>query len=218
MSQKEYNLYLQRFIVGEGVTKLQSGDNLMANDKIQEALVECLKEKMEIETITVAYLTNKAGVGKSTFYRHYKDIYDVYEQLVDRFIERCEKLITKIFFDGVLTLKEAMWIFVKSGPHKDNELFLATDAVLIHHSIEKGNAKVIEMLYEKMHALIVQIAKRVYDDDEAANFGATFILSGNIIPIFSNLHSTGKLRLETVMISLELFEKEVEKWKHHQQM
>lgn len=189
-----------------------TGENLTAGEKIQAALVECLKEKMEIENITVAHITQRACVGKSTFYRYYKDIYDVYEQLVDGFIERCEKLIIRIFFEKNLTLKEFLWIIAKNGTKKDNEIFYAKDVVLINHSIEKGDAKVIEILYDKMHALIVQIAKRVYDDDEAANFGATFILNGNIIPIFSNLHINGKLKLETVILSLELFEMEVAKW------
>lgn len=193
-----------------------SSEKLTADEKIQNALIECLKEKMSVEDITVAYISKKAGVGKSTFYRHYKDIYDVYEQLVDGFIERCEKLIQKIFFENTLTLKEAAWIFIKNGLHKDNELFLSRDLILINHSIELANAKVIEILYDKMHSLVVQVAKRVYDDDEAADFGATFILIGNIIPIFSNLYLNGKLKFGTVMLSLELFEKEVEKWKQYQ--
>ena len=196
---------------------MDSYKNLTAAEKIQEALVECLKEKMKIEKITISYLTKRAGVGKSTFYRHYKDIYDVYEQLIDGFIIRCENLIIRIFFEKNLTLKEAVWLFVKNGTKKDNELFLARDLVIINHSIEMGNSKVIEILYDKLHTLVVQVAKKVYDDDEAAQFGATFILTGNIIPIFTSLHTNGKLKLETVKISFDLFEMEVEKWKHQQE-
>lgn len=195
---------------------MDSSEKLTASEKIQTALVECLKEKMKIEDITVAYITDRAGVGKSTFYRNYKDIYDVYEQLVEGFVERCECLIYKIFFEKTMTLKEALWIFAKNGLHKDNELFYARDRVVISHSIATDDAKVIDILYDKMYALVFQIAKKVYDDDEAADFGATFILNGNIIPIFSNLHINGKLKLETVMLSFELFEMEVEKWKQHQ--
>ncbi len=171
---------------------------------------------MKVEDITVAYISKRAGVGKSTFYRYYKDIYDVYEHLVDGFIERCENLIYKIFFENTLTLKEATWILIKNGLHKNNEFFRMQDLIIINHSIEIENAKVIEMLYNKMHALIVQVAKKVYDDDEAADFGATFILTGNIIPIFSNLHLNGKLKFGTIMLSFKMFEMEVEKWKQHQ--
>lgn len=197
---------------------MAGGEKLTAGEKVQNALVECLKEKMNIEDITVSYLSERACVGKSTFYRHYKDLYDVYEQLVDGFVSRCEKLIVKLFFEKNMTVREAAWIIIRNGTDKDNELFCARDAVLIHYSIEKCDARIFDILYAKMHALIVQIAKRVYDDDEAADFGATFILSGNLIPILSNLHMNGKLKLETVLLSFEIFEQEMEKWKQNQQL
>ena len=92
---------------------------LTAAEKIQQALVECLKEKMAIESITISYITEKAGVGKSTFYRNYKDIYDVYEQLVGGFAERCENVIARIFFENSLTIKEAAGILIKYGMRKD---------------------------------------------------------------------------------------------------
>ena len=52
-------------------------EKLSASEKIQNAMVECLKEKIKLDDLTVAELSKRAGVGKSTFYRHYKDIYDV---------------------------------------------------------------------------------------------------------------------------------------------
>ena len=116
-----------------------SYENLTAAEKIQGALVECLKEKIKLDELTIAELSKRAGVGKSTFYRHYKDIYDVYEQLVDGFMERVEALIVRAFFEKNITVKEAMWILMKSGAKRDNELFYAKDAILINYSIEIEN-------------------------------------------------------------------------------
>lgn len=189
---------------------------LTAAEKIQQALVECLKEKTAIESITISYITEKAGVGKSTFYRNYKDIYDVYEQLVVGFVERCENLISKIFFENSITLKEVARILIKHGIHRDNELFYLKDYFVVKYAVEMSDTQVFDILYNRMHAMIVQIARRVYDDDEAAHFGATFILNGNIIPILLNLHSNGRISFKTVMLSFEIFEMEVEKWKQHQ--
>lgn len=189
---------------------------LTAAEKIQQALVECLKEKTAIESITISYITEKAGVGKSTFYRNYKDIYDVYEQLVAGFVERCENLISRIFFENSIALKEAARILIKHGIHKDNELFYLKDYFVVKYAIEMSDTQVFDILYNRMHAMIVQIAKKVYDDDEAADFGATFILNGNLIPMLLNLHSNGRISFKTVMLSFELFEMEVEKWKQHQ--
>ena len=67
-------------------------------------MIECIKEKIRLEDLTVAELSKRAGVGKSTFYRHYKDIYDVYEQLIDGFMVRCESLIMRVFFEKSLTI------------------------------------------------------------------------------------------------------------------
>lgn len=190
-------------------------EKLSAKDKIDQALLDFL-DSGEFPDISVADIVEKSGVSKSTFYRHYKDIYDVYEQLVDGFIERCKSLINRIFFDKDITLQRAIWIIVKSGLSKDNELFRKSDLTIINYSIKKEDAQVINILYDKMHSLVVEIAKRVYDDDEAANFGATFVLYGNIIPIFYNLHTSGRLKLKTVFLTFEIFEKEVEKWKQQQ--
>ena len=197
---------------------MEKKTNLTAKEKIEEALIECLKEKIRLDDLTVAELSKRAGVGKSTFYRHYKDIYDVYEQLIDGFMERCESLIMKIFFEKSLTVKEAVWIFMKSGAKRDNELFYARDAILIKHSIENENAKVIDMLYDKSYDIVVKVSKRIGADDEAAHFGATFFLNGNIVPIMSNLHLNGKLNLKTGLITFDLFEMEVEAWKNQKQM
>ena len=197
---------------------MSSVKNLTASEKIQNAMIECIKEKIRLEDLTVAELSKRAGVGKSTFYRHYKDIYDVYEQLIDGFMERCESLIMKVFFEKSLTVKEAVWIFMKSGTKRDNELFYARDVILINHSIENENAKVIDMLYDKAYDIVVKISKRIGADDEAAHFGAAFFLNGNIVPIMSNLHLNGKLNLKTVLITFDLFEMEVEAWKNQNQL
>lgn len=189
---------------------------LTAAEKIQQALVECLKEKTAIESITISYITEKAGVGKSTFYRNYKDIYDVYEQLVAGFVERCENLISRIFFENSITVKDVARIILKHGIFRDNELFYLKDYFVVKYAVEMSDTQVFDILYDKMHAMIVQISKKVYDDDEAADFGATFILNGNMIPMLLNLHSNGRINFKTVMLSFELFEMEVEKWKQHQ--
>jgi len=105
---------------------------------------------------------------------------------------------------------------MKSGLKKDNELFYARDAVLIDYSIELGNSEVIEILYDKAYDYVFRIAKRIGVDDESAAFGATFFLNGNIIPIILNVHTEKRIDLKTVMLTIELFEMEVEKWKRNQ--
>ncbi len=47
---------------------------------IREGLADLLTEK-ELRTITVQELADKADIHRVTFYKHYLDIYDVYEQM-----------------------------------------------------------------------------------------------------------------------------------------
>ena len=133
-------------------------------------------------------------------------------------MERCESLIMKVFFEKSLTVKEAVWIFMKSGFKKDNELFYARDAILINHSIENENARVINMLYKKAYDIVIKVSKRIGADDEAAAFGASFFLNGNIIPILMALHTNEKLSLDTLLITMDVFDMEVEAWKNQKQL
>ena len=50
-----------------------------------------LREKKPIEKITVKELTDKAQISKQTFYLHYKDIYDLTEQIEKELIAEIMK-------------------------------------------------------------------------------------------------------------------------------
>ena len=49
---------------------------------LKQSLIELMREK-SIHEISIKDICSGADINRSTFYRHYKDIYDVYEQLVD---------------------------------------------------------------------------------------------------------------------------------------
>lgn len=55
-------------------------------NNIFNAYIE-LREKKPIEKITVKELTDNAQISKQTFYLHYKDIYDLTEQIEQEFIQ-----------------------------------------------------------------------------------------------------------------------------------
>lgn len=78
---------------------------------IREALLSCTKEKPAGD-ISVAEVCRSAGIDRTTFYRHYKDIDDVLqemgqEQLV-RFRELLEQSesITEMLVNGILDMLE----------------------------------------------------------------------------------------------------------------
>jgi AcrR family transcriptional regulator len=59
---------------------------------LREALAELMMNK-ELRCITIRELSNAADVHRATFYAHYKDIYDLYEQLEDALIDEIGTII-----------------------------------------------------------------------------------------------------------------------------
>jgi AcrR family transcriptional regulator len=55
--------------------------------QLNGALVDLIKEK-RFDDITVQNVIDRAGVGRSTFYSHFRDKEDVFEQQWEQFIER----------------------------------------------------------------------------------------------------------------------------------
>lgn len=61
-------------------------------NQLQNALIELLREK-PLQGITVRELTERADVNRGTFYAHYKDIYDMVEQMENQLLGEFETLL-----------------------------------------------------------------------------------------------------------------------------
>lgn len=64
---------------------------------LRQALVELIEEK-GLEGITVSDLTSRAEINRGTFYLHYKDVYDLLEQLQTEILEGLASLAMKMDF------------------------------------------------------------------------------------------------------------------------
>lgn len=76
--------------------------------KTKKALYMALGELLltkKIQQVTVRELANKAEVHRATFYSHYQDIYDLYEQMENEVMEDLETIIA----NGVLTNEEEIF-------------------------------------------------------------------------------------------------------------
>lgn len=62
---------------------------------IQDNFFDLLEEK-PLKKITIKELAESSNINKGTFYLHYRDIYDLYEFIVDQFLE---ETIDKLNFD-----------------------------------------------------------------------------------------------------------------------
>lgn len=54
---------------------------------IRNTFAELIKEKQELNKITVSELVKRADINRGTFYNHYDSIYDVAEELEAEIIE-----------------------------------------------------------------------------------------------------------------------------------
>lgn len=88
----------------------QSG-KMTARDKMEKVYFDML-ETTHYSKITVSDIISKAGVSRTTFYRHYVDIFDMHEKVADRLssaiIETCVK---KIVIEGVDVYDEVLKVF-----------------------------------------------------------------------------------------------------------
>lgn len=69
--------------------------------RIKQVFMELL-EKKELKKITVTELAKTAEINKGTFYLHYKDIYELYAEVIRERIDECVTGISFIseFFDA----------------------------------------------------------------------------------------------------------------------
>ena len=71
--------------------------------RLQQAMLELLKEK-DARSITVRELTQRADVNRGTFYAHYKDVFDLLDQMEQDLFQRltscCPPIPPKICSGG----------------------------------------------------------------------------------------------------------------------
>lgn len=61
---------------------------------LKKALAELLRDK-ELKDITIKELTDTADIHRATFYTHYEDIFDLYQQIEDKVISELFNMINK---------------------------------------------------------------------------------------------------------------------------
>ena len=63
-------------------------------DLLRKTLTELLMEK-DLKNITISELTERADINRGTFYLHYKDIYDLYEQIEKELLDDFVAIIAR---------------------------------------------------------------------------------------------------------------------------
>ena len=137
--------------------------------RLKETLIELLKEK-KLEQITVVEITDRANLNRTTFYRHYLDVYDLYEKIVDEYAQ-VAKSIFPIYFRKIWRgefsgLDDELVIYWEE--HKEKlKIVLLQDHQLIDR-IKQGN-----MAYVREYL-------QIPNDDKEINLIMEFYMSGTL--------------------------------------
>ena len=103
---------------------------LRTRDTLGDALMELMQEKI-FEEITVQQVLDRAGVGRSTFYTHYRDKEDLFLSDVEDFCESLPNILLRPgvsplrvapveeFFGHVATARHVYEAFAASGKVQD---------------------------------------------------------------------------------------------------
>lgn len=75
---------------------------LCATDRMERAFFELL-ETQHYSKISVTQLIRKAGVSRTTFYRKYDDIFDMYKKVCDHLLEELLDIAVPLFTESDLT-------------------------------------------------------------------------------------------------------------------
>lgn len=124
-----------------------------SSDKMKRAFFELVEEK-HYSKITVTELISKADVSRTTFYRHYKDVYDMYDKICVELLEDvlyklvpscinkgeydlaaifevfCERMISRRYYIGLLCGKNGNKKFLEIGGKMAVELVESVGSLL----------------------------------------------------------------------------------------
>jgi len=70
---------------------------------LQNGLAELMLEK-DLHKITVRELTDRVDIHRATFYTHYSDVYDLYEQMEHAALEELSVILAEYNYEGVYRL------------------------------------------------------------------------------------------------------------------
>lgn len=82
--------------------------SLKTKAKIRDAFLKLLPERKTSRRMKVTELCREAGIQRSTFYIHYKDIYDVEDSLIEAFYRQILNLIPETI-NNVEQVKKFYW-------------------------------------------------------------------------------------------------------------
>ncbi len=116
--------------------KKQDGKYFYTAKLMNQALLNLL-EKKDIEYITVTEITKKAGVNRSTFYLHYDNVYELFEETIENINN---EFINSFSINSPLKLD-----------NQTDAFFITDEFLLPYLKFCKENKRVLKLAHQKPH-------------------------------------------------------------------
>lgn len=157
---------------------------------IRNTFAELIKEKQELNKITVSELVKRADINRGTFYNHYDSIYDVAEELEAEIIEvlfednrelKTLKDVFKYLDDVMIYLKENEDMYRLLISSKAPQIFL-----------EKLNKLILDKLYNSLKN------STKYGDSKSLKFDVAFFTDGTVNQVLRYFNGTSEYTLDEI--------------------
>lgn len=165
--------------------------------KISDAFASLIKEK-NVEDISVGEIVSAADVGKSTFYRYYHDIYDIFEELTDAFASRVINVMVRLVFsedreeycgyNEIISFDEAMTMFGLE----------TSDKILVDYLFRNKNMKTFHLVVERFRSVVKDYAAIAGIDAEQADYYTRFVMNGVLYSSLTGYRDNGTFNMHLI--------------------
>lgn len=156
--------------------------------------------KKQLEDITVSELIKIADVGKSTFYRHYHDIYDVFDEITEGFASRALGVMLRlVFFDSPFENSDEESV-IPGGEVMELFGLEQSDMVLVNYLFDVKSMKTFHLVVERFRAIVKEYALKMNIDGEQADYYTRFVMNGLLYSTLDDYKHNGTLNLELVRL------------------
>ncbi len=176
----------------------------ITKQRIADAMLELL-QRYSLEQLTVAQIAEEAGIGKSTFYRHFHDVYDVFSFLFDDFSKRCLSVMTAILFskDAPSELKLAN-MAVPAQEVASLLCFTEKDTILMEYLMRSDSIRLVTHFMNCLHNSVIPMAQKAGLDTEKAAFFLRFVAGGVLYSVLDTYRRDGVIDIPIAAALLDL--------------
>lgn len=176
----------------------------MNKNRIADALIELMQDNT-VENITVTQLTEKAQIGKSTFYRTFSDIYEVFDYMFCDFCDRCLVIMTRLFLfkDVPQVLTEKKTLMPAAEIFRQFQL-QPKDTILMQYLFRTNNIRLLKQLIDRFQQSTVPLAQQAGFDPQKASYFARFIANGTVFSMLESYRRHDSIDTDIILFLLSL--------------